>query len=125
MAKVLEVDVDDWEQEVLQCDVLTVVDFWHDFCSWCKKLNPILEEVAEEYKEEIRFVKMNILEPPDNREIAREHGIMSVPTLMFFCEGRSVRQYLGFMPKDDLKEKIEETLEEYEDCIKRSTPLET
>ncbi|MGD8544916.1 MAG: thioredoxin domain-containing protein [Candidatus Bathyarchaeota archaeon] len=124
MSKVLEVDANDWQKEVLESEVLTVVDFWHEHCSWCIKLNPVIEEVAKEL-EEVRFVKMNVLKTMDNRKIAIENGIMSTPTLIFFCKGRSVSHHLGFLPKDDLKKKIEEIIEEYKACIRQSTPLET
>jgi len=61
MESVLEVNGSNWEHEVLQSDVLTVVDFWHNRCPWCLKLNLIFNEVAEEYKDKIKFVKLNIL----------------------------------------------------------------
>ena len=67
-------------------------------------------------------MKLNVLKTPDNRKIAIENGIMSTPTLMFFCEGRSVSHHLGFLPKDDLKEKIKEVIEEHKKCIRQSTP---
>ncbi len=125
MGIVLEVNVGNWEHEVLQSNVLTVVDFWHNRCPWCLKLNMIFNEVAEEYKDKINFVKLNILENPSNREIAVHHGIMSTPTLMFFCEGRSVGQALGFMPKDRLKGILDDMLKKHRECIKQSTELKT
>lgn len=111
MESVLEADASNWDQEVLQSDMLTVVDFWHHRCPWCIKLNPIFNEVAEEYKDKIKFVKLNVLETPANRELAIRHGIMSTPTLMFFCEGRPAGQALGFMPKEHLKKLIDDMLE--------------
>ncbi len=57
MESVLEVNASNWEQEVLQSDILTVVDFWHDRCPWCIKLNPVYDEVAEEYGDKTKFVK--------------------------------------------------------------------
>lgn len=125
MSSVLEVHADDWKQEVLESKVLTVVDFWHESCPWCIRLNPVFDDVAKDYEGKVKFAKLNVLETADNRKIALEHGIMSTPTLMFFCEGRSVRQHLGFMSKDDLKKKIEETIKEHKDCIEQSTPLKT
>jgi len=111
MGTVLDVDAGGWRQEVLNSSILTVVDFWHHRCLWCIKLNPIFNEVAEEYKDKIKFVKLNVLETPANRELAIRHGIMSTPTLMFFCEGRTVGQALGFMPKEHLKKLIDDMLE--------------
>lgn len=125
MESVLEADASKWEQEVLQSDMLTVVDFWHHRCPWCIKLNPIFNEVAEEYKDKIKFVKLNVLENPNNQQVAIQHGIMSTPTLMFFCEGRPVGQALGFMPKKHLKKLIDDMLEKHRECINQSTELKT
>ena len=61
MKSVLDVNANNWEQEVLQSDILTVVDFWHDRCPWCLRLNPIIDEVAKEYEGKIQFVKLNAL----------------------------------------------------------------
>ncbi|MEM3754542.1 MAG: thioredoxin domain-containing protein [Candidatus Bathyarchaeia archaeon] len=62
MGKVLEINSNNWEQEVINSNILTVVDFWHEHCPWCIQLNPIIDEVAEEYKGKIKFVKLNVLE---------------------------------------------------------------
>jgi thioredoxin len=123
MGTVLDVDAGDWRQEVLNSNILTVVDFWHDRCPWCLRLNPIFNEVSEEYKGKIKFVKLNVLETQTNREIAIRHGIMSTPTLMFFCEGRPVGQALGFMPKEQLKKLIDDMLQKHRECIDQSTEL--
>lgn len=125
METVLDVDAGGWRQEVLNSNILTVVDFWHDRCPWCLRLNPIFNEVSEEYKGRIKFVKLNVLETQTNREIAIRHGIMSTPTLMFFCEGRPVGQTLGFMPKEQLKKLIDDMLQKHRECIDQSTELKT
>jgi thioredoxin len=125
MGTVLDANGGDWEQEVLKSEILTVVDFWHDRCPWCLRLNPIFNEVSEEYKSRIKFVKLNVLETQTNREIAIRHGIMSTPTLMFFCEGRPVGQALGFMPKEQLKKLIDDMLQKHRECIDQSTELKT
>jgi len=125
MGAVLDVNAGDWEQKVLKSDILSFVDFWHDRCPWCLRLNPIFNEVAEEYEDKIRFVKVNVLETAANRELAVGHGIMSTPTLMFFCEGRPVGQALGFVPKEDLTKLLDDMLEKHRECMKQSTELKT
>ena len=125
MASVKEVNASNWEQEVLNSDILTIVDFWHNRCPWCIRLNPIFNEVADEYKDKIKFVKLNVLENPSNREIAIHHGVMSTPTLLFFCEGRPVGQAVGFMLKERLKKILDDMFERHRDCIKQSTELKT
>jgi len=123
MGSVLEVKASSWEKEVLKSDVLTVVDFWHDRCPWCIRLNPIFDEVAEEYKGRVRFAKLNILESPDNQKIAIDYGVMSTPTLLFFCEGRPVEGAVGFMPKENLKKIMEDVIKRHRECIKQSTEI--
>jgi len=125
MGSVLDVNTSNWDKEVLKSDILTVVDFWHNRCPWCLRLNPIFNEVAEEYKGKIKFVKLNILESPANREIAIRHGIMSTPTLVFFCERRPVSQALGFMLKEHLKKLLDDMLGKHRECVKQSSQLKT
>ena len=123
MGNVLEANATNWKEEVLQSSVLTVVDFWHERCPWCIRLNPIFDEVAEEYKGKIKFVKLNVLASPGNREIAIRYGVMGTPTLVFFCAGRPVEEVVGFMPKERLKKILDTMLETHKECIKQSTEL--
>ena len=123
MGSVVDVDAGGWKQEILQSDVLTVVDFWHDRCPWCLRFNPIVDEVAEEYKGRMKFVKLNVLLSPENREIAIRHGIMGTPTLVFFCEGRPVETAVGFTSKERLKQTIDNVLARHKECVKQSTEL--
>lgn len=122
---VVEVNANDWEKEVMQYKYLVVVDFWHQQCPWCLKLNPVFAEVAEEYEGKVKFVKLNVLENEENRGIALEHGIMGTPTLIFFCEGRSVETVTGFQPKERLVQTIDDVIAKHKDCIEQSTTLET
>lgn len=125
MGSVLELNASNWEREVLQSEILTVVDFWHNRCPWCIKLNPIFSELAEEYKGKIKFAKLNVLANPDNRGIAVHHGIMSTPTLLFFCEGRPVEQNVGVILKEQLRKIMDDMLERHAKCIKQSTELKS
>jgi len=123
MKTVVELNVDNWEKEVSQSDKLTVVYFWHEQCPWCLTLNPILDEISEEYTERIKFTKLNVLESSTNQEIATNLGIMSTPTIAFFCNGRPVGQIVGLLPKEDLKKMFDEMLQRYRICITQSTDL--
>ena len=125
MGSVLEVNAGNWKQEVLESDVLTVVDFWHERCPWCLRLNPIIDEVADGYNGRIKFVKLNVLASPENRDLAIHQGIMGTPTLVFFCEGRSVRTAVGFTAKDRLKNMLDEMLEKHRECVGQSTELKS
>ncbi len=122
---VAEVTARDWEKEVLQSEVLTVVDFWHETCLWCRRLDPIFEETANEHSDRVKFVKLNVLENPENREIAVNNGVMGTPTLVFYCHGRVVGTTVGFLSKGDFNKKIQEMLESHKECLERSTELKS
>jgi len=123
MESALELDTSEWGQEILDSEKLTVVYFWHEQCPWCMRLNPIFNELSEEYSGKIKFVKLNVLDNPNNREIAALYGVMSTPTLMFFCSGRPIGQTVSFMPKEQLKNILDDMLERHKQCIKQSTDL--
>jgi thioredoxin 1 len=122
---VIEVNAADWEKEILQSDTLVLVDFWHEKCTWCKRLAPIYEEVAKENEGTIKFTKVNVLSSPENRQIALDSGVMGTPTIVVFCEGRSVSTAVGFQPKEQLQQLVQDMIEKHEECIKQSTELKT
>lgn len=70
-----------------------------------------------------RFVKLNVLESSENRELATGNGVMGTPTLMFFCQGRPIGQTVSFMPEEDLRKVLEDMLERSKQCIRQSSDL--
>jgi len=86
-----------FDQEVLKGVVL--VDFWAAWCSPCKMLAPILEEVDAEFGDEVKIVKVDVEENP---VIAEEYAIMSIPSLLLFVDGELKAKTAGVMPKEDL-----------------------
>jgi thioredoxin 1 len=121
MPSVLDVSADDWEREVLRSDTLVVVDFWHDQCPWCKRLNPIYSEVSEEYRNKVKFAKLNVLESRENQQIAVKYGIMGTPTLVFFCDGRPIETVAGFQPRERLKQLVDDVIDKHRECVEKST----
>jgi len=121
MHSVLDVNVDDWEKEILQSDTLVVVDFWHEQCPWCIRLAPIYSEVSEEYKNKVKFAKLNVLASQENQRTAAKYGIMGTPTLVFFCDGRPVEAVTGFQPKERLKQLVNDVIDKHQECIEKST----
>lgn len=123
MSKIVETSASNWKEEVLESEDLVVVEFWHPQCPFCKMLEPIYNELSKEYVGELRFAKFNVLKTQKNQELAAEYGIMSTPTLKFFCGGRPIQDIVGALSKDYLRQGIEFAIKKHRDCAKNSTPL--
>ena len=123
MDNTVNVNLANWEQEVAKATLLTVVYFWHNQCPWCLRLTPTFNEVAKQYKDRVKFVKLNILEDTSNQEIASNFGVMSTPSLIFFCNGRPLGQIVGMMSKQDFESLLNNMLSRYKQCIMQSTEL--
>lgn len=95
-----------FNEEVLNAKGVVVVDFFATWCAPCKMLAPVLEEVASEMGE-VKVLKSDVDESP---ETATKYGVQSIPTIKIFKDGAEVETKVGFMPKDILKEAIEEVL---------------
>ncbi|MCR4944558.1 MAG: thioredoxin [Clostridium sp.] len=100
------INENEFQSEVLDASGVVVVDFYADWCGPCKMLAPILEELQEELTD-IKIVKVNV---DENNAIANKYGIASIPTIKIFKAGEDKETKVGFMPKDMLKEAIEEVL---------------
>jgi len=88
-----------FESEVLQSDVPVIVDFWAPWCGPCRIIAPRLEEIEKEYEGKVKVVKLNV---DEERQWAGKFGVMSIPTLMFFKDGKSAGQVIGAVPKEEI-----------------------
>ena len=93
--------------ELLPTHPVVLIDFYADWCGPCKQLAPVLEELAVELKGKVHFAKINI---DEERSLAEEFGIMSIPTLLIFRHSEVSEQLIGFMPKEDIKKALDEVL---------------
>ena len=84
-------------QEVLQSDKPVLVDFWASWCGPCRMVSPIVDEIAEELDGKVKVGKVNV---DEQRELAGEYGIMSIPTLMVVKNGEIVNTAVGVRPKN-------------------------
>ena len=94
-------------REVIQSEKLVVVDFYADWCMPCRYIAPILEKLAKEYNGKAEFYKLNV---DENQEVAFEYGIASIPTVLFFRNGRIVGGFIGAMPENAVRAEIERAL---------------
>lgn len=104
---VAEVQDSQFQEKVLEASGPVLVDFWAPWCGPCRKLAPILEEVAEELGDRLTVLKMNTDENP---QTPGRFAVMSIPTLIFFRDGQEVQRFVGVMSKGQLKSKLEELL---------------
>ena len=108
-SKSLEVEVNgnNFQREVLESSVPVLVDFWAPWCMPCRMLAPIIEKLAEENKGKLKVCKLNT---DENQNIAAQHGIQGIPTLIVFKEGKEVGRTVGVMSKEKLQEKLDPIL---------------
>jgi len=91
---------DNFSEQVLKAPTPVLVDFWAEWCSPCKMIAPVLDELADEYSGRVQIGKVNI---DDNQELATEYGIRAIPTLLIFQNGEVAEQIMGLKSKRDLK----------------------
>jgi thioredoxin 1 len=97
-----------FDKVVLQAKMPVLVDFWAPWCGPCRMVAPVVDELAEEYDGKVSFGKVNV---DDNPKIASQYGVMSIPTLILFKNGKPVSNIVGFRPKDELKKNLDTALE--------------
>ena len=96
-----------FDKEVLESKKLVLVDFWAAWCGPCKMVAPVIDEIADEYKEAVKVVKVNTDENPST---AASYGIRSIPTLLIFNEGHIIDTIIGAIPKSTVVNRIQECL---------------
>ena len=102
-SQVVYIKGDNWKPEVLDATLPVVVDFWAEWCGPCKMSAPLLDDLSVELAGKLKIAKVNI---DENREVAAQFQIRSIPTLLIFKGGQVKGQMVGAMNKTQLKEKL-------------------
>ena len=97
----------DFEKEVLQSDKPVLVDFFADWCGPCKMMAPVVEQLAEELEGKAKVGKLKI---DENMDIAEKYRVMNIPTFLIFKDGQEKERIVGAVSKNELKNKLEQTL---------------
>src|SRR5687768_11289971 len=107
MAAGLAVSTTDFEQTVLNSDVPVLVDFWAEWCGPCKAIGPAIEQLATEYEGRAKVVKVDVDHEGD---LATKYGVMSIPALLVFKDGKVVDQMVGAAPKQQIAALLDRAL---------------
>jgi thioredoxin 1 len=110
----------DWQDKVISSKNPVIVDFWAPWCPWCMKLMPVFEDVSKQYEEKLVFAKVNVEERDD---IAQANGVLGIPILKMFCDGRNVGEFVGYMTKEKLVSELAKMLATIPNCIQQSSSL--
>ncbi len=102
-----KVNDDNFFDKVVKSDKSVVVDFFSTSCGPCMQLVPIIEKVAKEYKDKVKFAGLRV---ENNQKIPQNFGIMAIPTLLFFKDGKVIEQITGLTTAEKIKEIIDEKL---------------
>lgn len=107
MSNIKKVTTDTFRKDVIESDKPVIVDFWAEWCGPCKKLSPILEEVAEELDGQVIVAKVNV---DEERNLGAMFQIMSIPNVLIFNHGEKVDEFVGLRSKDDIVAQVKKQL---------------
>ena len=96
-----------FNDEVLKASLPVLVDFWAEWCGPCRMIAPIVDEIAKEHEGKLKVGKLNV---DDAQEIAVKYNVMSIPTLMFFKQGKPVDMVVGALGKEQLVNRVKKNL---------------
>ena len=104
MENVISINDTNFESEVVNSSIPVVVDFWATWCGPCRKLSPVVDDIAQAYEGKVKFVKVNVEE---SIETAKKYSISGLPSLLIFKNGEAVERMTGLMPKSTIISNVE------------------
>ena len=104
---VIDISDQNFEEEVLKSTLPAMVDLWAPWCGPCRMVAPVVEKLAEKYDKRVKFCRLDV---DHNPQTASRYRIMSIPTLMFFKDGKVMETVVGAVSEQTLQPKIEELL---------------
>ena len=107
MSNALEVNDSNFEAEVKNSDIPVLVDFWAPWCGPCRKISPIIDDLAAEFEGKVKVVKVNT---DENLKITQEFSISGIPSILIFKKGEAVERLVGLMQKSQLISNLEKHL---------------
>ena len=107
MAEVLEVTDQSFEDEVLKSEQPVIIDFWAEWCAPCRAIAPIVKNLANDYGDQVKIVKMNIDENPNT---PGKYGVRAIPTVLAFKGGTVAEQLTGARPKSAFEEMVQKLI---------------
>lgn len=117
----IDIGSENWQDKVLSSKIPVIVDFWATWCPWCMRLMPIFEEVSKQYEGRLIFGKVNVEE---HQEIAQSNGILGIPVMKIFCDGRNVGELVGYMSEEKLVQELDKILASISNCMIQSSTLQ-
>lgn len=107
MADIVDVTDQTFEAEVLNSDTPAIIDFWAEWCAPCRAIAPIVKDLADQYGEKVKIVKMNIDENPST---PAKYQVRAIPTVLAFRNGEVVEMLQGARPKGDFEQMVQKLL---------------
>jgi thioredoxin 1 len=104
MAAHINTTDENFDNDINEKDRIVLVDLWAEWCGPCKMMEPVVAEIAEEFSDTIKVVKLNI---DENQKTPTKFSVMNIPTLLIFKEGKEVDRLIGALPKNQLLKKLE------------------
>ena len=100
----------DWDREVISSKTPVVVEFWHQSCPLCKRIEPTVLELPVKLGERARLVRFNVMDSRENRRFAIEKGVVGTPTFKVYCGGAEIGEIVGLETTENLLSTIEDLL---------------